>query len=255
LLFATRQLGDDAPLKSLAESSAPAVARWHPLLKTELVVRSGRIDEARSRLKQNWPVSSPPFAIYYRVATFASLGDSYAALDILEANRLALGDDEAYASLKLDALAGAGASRTLRAKLDELLAPRLTAARVTILCAHLIRHPDPEFYSRLFDKVQQERLAFDENTARAWFALLCTAGVVGDASRLHSLVVMLKSEARTQFMALTAIEGFFRGARPGSSVTAYLPAIPLPMEVNYALLTRYRPRFPTEGPLGDKTGK
>lgn len=241
LLFTTHQLGDDAPLRALLANPAPAAVVWHQLLEVELLVRTGRGREARALLNRPWPATASPFTLFHRVSTLTALGDSYAALDLLETNRVPLGDDEAYVTLKLDALAAAGAPRTLRANLEELLAPRLTPTRAMILCAHLIRHPDAAFFARLADKARQDQLTLDPNSARVWFALLCTAGAVGDLPRLHALVVTLKLASNSSFVALSVIEAFFRGETGKEQITTFLPSIPLPIEINYALLERYVP--------------
>ena len=241
LLFATRQLGDDTRLRSLLADPSPAAIAWHQLLEVELLVRAGRFREARAALDRPWPATAPPFTIYYRVSTLTALGDAYAALDTLETSRARLNDDEAYATLKLDALATAGAPRTLRANLDELLAPKLTPARTMILCAHLIRHPDTAVFARLADKAQQEQLPLDSSTAGVWFSLLCTAGAVGDLPRMHAFVVTLKLAANSPFIALSVIEAFFRGETGAEKITTFLPAIPLPIEIDYALIERYSP--------------
>ena len=204
-------------------------------------MRAGRFREARAALDRPWPATAPPFTIYYRVSTLTALGDAYAALDTLETSRARLNDDEAYATLKLDALATAGAPRTLRANLDELLAPKLTPARTMILCAHLIRHPDTAVFARLADKAQQEQLPLDSSTAGVWFSLLCTAGAVGDLPRMHAFVVTLKLAANSPFIALSVIEAFFRGETGAEKITTFLPAIPLPIEIDYALIERYSP--------------
>ncbi len=241
LLFATRRLGDDAPLRALLAERSPAAAAWHQLIEIELLVRAGRLREARVALDQPWPATASPFTIYYRVATLTELGDVYAALDTLETNRARLGDEQAYTTLKLDALAGAGAPRTLRAALDALLAPKLTLARAMIVCAHLIRHPDPAMFARLHEKVQLEHLPLDAESAGVWFTLLCTAGAVGDLPRLHAIVVTLKLAANSPFIAVSAVEAFFRGQTGAEKITTFLPVIPLPIEINYALIERYSP--------------
>jgi hypothetical protein len=239
LLFATRQLGDDAPLRTLLENQSPAARAWHHVVEVELLMRARRFTEARAALDRPWLVGDSPFTIYYRVSTLTKLGDTFAALDTLETFRTRLGDDEAYAALKLDALADANAPRTLRAKVDELLAPRLTLPRVMTLCAYLIRHPDTATFARLYDKVQREQLPLDTSSAGVWFTLLCTAGAVGDLPRLHALVVTLKLAANSPFIAVSAIEAFFRGQTGAEKITSFLPVIPVPIEINYALIDRY----------------
>ncbi len=241
LLFATRQLGDEARLRSLLADHSPRAAVWHQMLEIELLVRAGRVREARALLDRPWPETASPFTIYYRVNTLTALGDAYAALDTLENNRVRLGDNDAYSALKLDALAIAGAARPLRAKLDELFAPRLTLARTMVLCAHLIRHPDPATFARLCEKVKQEQLPIEANSAGAWFSLVCTAGAIGDLPRLHALVVTLKLATNSPFIAVSALEAFFRGETGAEKITTFLPVIPLPIEISYALIEHYSP--------------
>ncbi len=241
LLFATRQLGDDTRLRSLLANPSPSSVEWHPVIKIELLLRAGRLREARANLDGTWSTPVSPFILYYRVSTLTALGDTYAALDLLESSRARLDDDEAYFTLKLDALAAASAPRLLQAKLDELLVPKLTLSRAMVLCAHLIRHPDAATFARLHEKVQREQLPLDSTSAGVWFTLLCTAGAVGDLPRLHALVVTLKLAANSPFIAVSVIEAFFRGETGVEKITTFLPVIPLPIEINYALIERYSP--------------
>ncbi len=243
LLFATRQLGDDTQLRELHADRSPAAAPWRQLLDIELLLRAGRPREARAALDRPWPASASPFTVYYRVSTLTALGDTYAALDTLEANRARLGGGD-YTLLRLDALAAAGARRPLAERIDEVLAQKLTPASTMVLCTHLVHHPDPAVFARLVDKAQQEKLPLDSSTAGAWFTLLCTAGAVGDLPRLHALVITLKLTANSPFVALNAVESFFRGETGAEKITTFLPLIPLPLEINYALIERFLPPPP-----------
>ncbi len=240
LLFATRQFGDDTQLRQLLADRSSAAAPWRQLLDIELLLRGGGTREARAALDRPWPADASPFTVYYRVSTLTALGDTYAALDTLEANRARLGSGDSTL-LRLDALAAGGAKRPLAERIDELLAQKLTLANIMVLCTHLVRHPAPAVFARLVDKAQQENLPLDSSTAGAWFTLLCTAGAVGDLPRLHALVITLKLNANSPFIALNAVESFFRGESGAEKITTYLPLIPLPLEMNYALLERFLP--------------
>ena len=118
-------------------------------------------------------------------------------------------------------------------------APRLTFTTIKILCAHLIRHPDRELFARLYAKFEIDRIAFDTESAGVWFALLCTAGVVGDQGRLHSLVVTLKLASNSPFQTLSIVEAFFRRETGEEKITSFLPMLPLPIEIDYALIEHY----------------
>lgn len=237
LLFACRHARDDAALRELLADQAPAVAPWHPLLETELLLRAGRTAAARAALERPWP-AAPPFALYYRIESLIDLHEPMAALDWLARESKALGGD-AEATLRLEAYAKAGAKKLWQAVVDALLAPRLDPPRLVILCAHLIRHPDPALFDRLYAKLEHEPLALDNETAGVWFALLCTAGAIDHRVRLHELAQQLQHASKTPFVALRLVEAFFRGETPERRVTTFLPIMPLPLEVTYALIDRY----------------
>lgn len=246
LLFATRQNRNDEPLQTLLADARPTATVWHRLLQTELHVRAGRREEARRALLETWPPTAPPrpaidqFMVVYRVGALTALRDTFSALDLLGSSPSL--DDEARQTLKLDAFATAGARNTLEREIDRLLAPRLTTANlatVKILCAHLIRHPDRDIFRRLFDKLAREPVPLDSDTAGIWFSLLTTAGAVGDLPRLRTLTEQLKAASKTPFTALTLVEAYFRGQTAERQITSFLPFLPLPTEVTYALIERF----------------
>ena len=243
LLFATHQTGDDSALRALLANASPAAALWHQLIETELLVRTGRTREAQAALRRPWRTDPSPntqFTLYYRVRTLIKLhdpGDILDAVDLLlTPNHL---DDEAATTLLLDAYAAAGAQRSRQAEIDRLLAPKLDLPRIKILCAHLIRWPDAATFARLCDKVELDQIPMNTDSAGVWFSLMCTAGAVGDFARLHALVVKLKQASNSPFVALNAVESFFRGDTAIQRVTTLLPVLPLPLETNYALIERY----------------
>lgn len=238
LLFTTRQAGDEAPLRALLSNPSPTAVVWHPLLETELLLRAGRTGEARAKLVQRWPAKAPAFAIYYQVSSLIALGDTFGALDRLAAQPAGRIDDEASATLRLEAYAVGQFPGRLHAEVDGLLA-QLNAPRIKILCAHLIRHPDRVLFARLSDRVERSGLALNTDTAGIWFSLLCTAGVVGDDARLRAYVLRLKQASSTPFSALNLVEAFFRGETAEKRITSFLPILPLPLEINYALIERY----------------
>jgi hypothetical protein len=244
LLFATWQNGDDDALRELRSDSQPALAAWHRLLETELLFRAGRQSEARRVIEQEWPADTPPFALYYRIEKLIDLRDVIAALDLMERHPGVL-DDEARVTLRLHAFATAGAKNALQQEIDAWSTPRLNHVqnlpRVKILCAHLVRHPDRTRFDQLTAKIQREPPPLDSDSAGIWFSLLCTAGAVDDPERLHEYTLRLKDVSKTPFVALSLIEAFFRGRTVERRVTTFLPILPLPLEVTYALIERYSP--------------
>ncbi len=245
LLFATRQSSNDAPLRELAANNAPAAKIWRQMCETELVVRSGRKAEARAALQKNWPLDDRTrFTLFYRVNALTELGDTFDALDLLNAH-LGVLDKEADITLRLAAYAVAGSSRLLLGEVDRLLAERLNQSNlavVKILCAQVIRYPDAAIFTRVWQRVERDQLPLNTESAGIWFSLLCAAGAVDDRASLHALTVKLKGASKTPFMALNVVEAYFRGETPERRITRLLPILPLPLEVTYALIERYGDR-------------
>lgn len=240
LLFATRHTGDSRPLRTLHASQLPNAVPWRQVLETELLLRSGRTQEARSAIDRPWPTNAPPFALFYRVNALIEINDALAALDLLARHPGVL-DAEATVNLRLDALADRGARALLQRQVDELLGPRLNVTTVKLICAHLIRHPDTAAFERLWTKAVREPIPFRADTAGAWFSLLCAAGAAGDRVRLAEVMEQIKAASGHPFAVLDGIAAYFRGETVERRVTLFLPMLPLPLEVTYAMLERYAP--------------
>lgn len=239
LLFATARTGNPAPLEQLLAAHTPATRPWTPLLKAELALRAHHTAEAQTLVEQPWPADAPAFSIVYRVETLVELGHPVAALDLLVEYRSRL-DDEAYLTERLHCLAAAGAERILRQEFQRyLLDPPLTEPALKVMCAQLIRHPDPALFAAVYAKVAREPMPFRDDTAGGWFSLVCTAGAVGDTARLHAILVQLRQMSRAPFAGLVMAEAFFRNRAPDARATSFLPYLPVPLEVMYALIERY----------------
>lgn len=255
LFFSTLQTGDLIPLRDLLGEESMAVHDYHPLLNVELLMRTGRKREARLALDQPWPdgngipAAARAFILYYRVSTLTALGDTFAALDLLATHRAEI-DDEAAITLRLEAHAAAGTKQVLKRDVDAVLSAKLDPPRVKILCAYLIRHPDPDTFVRVYNRVLFDKLPLDTDSAGAWFSLLCAAGAVHDLDRMHALVVKLKEASNSPFASLMLVEAFFNGNDQAERrITTFLPILPLPLEVTYALLERYpAPKPEVPGP-------
>lgn len=238
-IFAERQNGDAEPLQQLLQNHTPAGVRWHRLVRVELARRQGNGPWLEA-LSREWPSDSPPYTYIYRVESLAALGNTKEALDFLEASRPALHDDEAYLTLRLDCLARAGAEAALRADVEAyLLGPPVNQPRLKVLCAQLIRHPDRRLFEEVCAKVDREAMPLNDNTAGGWFSLLCTAGAVGDTPMVHTLALRLRNASPTPFVALQIVETFFSPGASEKRATSFLPFLPVPLEVSYALIEKY----------------
>lgn len=238
LFFASRRTGDDAPLRELLASQQATAVPWHRAIESELLLRAGRKNEARALLEADWPATAPAFTIYYRVNALLELGDPIAALDLAGRHRAQL-DATALTTLRLHAFAIGGGTRALQQEVDAILGQRLSPSAIVLLSAHLIRHPNRPIFLQLWHKVLREPPPLTTDNAGAWFSLLCAAGAVGDHDRLRELTTQLRQASGTSFNTLAAVEAFFRGETAERRINVFLPLIPLPLDVTYALIERY----------------
>ena len=238
LVFATRQSGHDASLRALRDSPAPPAVAWRPLVDTELLLRAGRNAEARTFLdRADWS-QVPPYGIYYQVSMLTDLGDVFAALDLLGRSAAQL-DDETRVTLLLAAYARQGADRPLQRLADQLLGQKLTLPVIKILAAQLIRYPNAQLLDQTCARFQADSIPFTTESSGAIFALLCAAGVNRDWSRFHELSKVILEHAGASQAFLSGVEAFFRGTSSSTRIISFLPVLPLPLEVNYALITHY----------------
>jgi hypothetical protein len=241
--FAERRLNPPQDKDPAELPAGTAADPWRPVLATERLLREGRTAEARALVTRDWPETPDDFEAFYQSMVLTELGDGFAALDAL-ARKPAVDDAEAVLSARLNALAAAGKPRLLRQEFNQALTPALsprTIGLTKILCAHLIRHPDRELFGRLLDKVAREGLPFNDATAGIWFSLFCAAGAVGDEPNLHGLTGLIRQGTGQPFLALGAVEAFFRGETSEKRITSFLPTLILPLEVTFAALERYAP--------------
>lgn len=249
-VFATRRLPSERLLQEFIADPSPALKRWQPILAIELPLRAGQTRQARAALDAPWPADAPEYGLFYRVNALTELGDTFAALDLLARYPGAL-DDEATLTLRLASLAAGRMRRPWQQEVDRLLTTPVTATNLTavkVLCAHLIRFPDGPTFERLALSFTRADVPLNTETAGIWFSMLGAAGAVGDRPRLHEFTFRLKNASSRPFMVLAAVEAFFRGETSESQITSFLPLLPLPLEVTYALLERYPPPRPTAPP-------
>ena len=241
LLFARRRMPSLDSTAAHGGGGLPGLDPWLPLFRVEKLLREGRFGDAVALLERDWPGTPDDFEAFYQSAALLELGRAFSALEAL-ARKPDIRDGEVLLSARLGALAAAGAERMLRQEVDRALATRLAAGKLAVLrvlSAHLIRHPDKDLFGRVLGQVRDDSMPFNDETSGVWFSLFCAAGAVGDESNLGLLAGFIRDAIGRPFFALGATEAFFRGDSNETSILPFLPSLPLPLEVTYALLERY----------------
>ncbi len=247
LIFSTRATGDEQPLRELLGAAHAAAKPWRRLLATELLLRSGRRDEARRALAGSWG-EVPLYALFYQIHELVGLGEGIEAADLVETYGGRL-DDTARATLLLDAYASLGAPQSLQRLIAALLAAPLNLPTANLLCAHLVRHPNPAAFDALYVEFQARRIPFDDRSIETYLAMYCTAGVAGDWPKMEAIATALRPRLGGNARTIGFTEAFFRGQTTQTRIASVLPALPLSLEMTYALLERYpgpqtHPAFP-----------
>jgi hypothetical protein len=237
LLFATRQTGQDAPLRELLASAEPAVLRWHRVLEIELQLRAGQKTPARDALLPPWD-NVPSYALYYQISELTALGEGLAAVDLLGRYGPRL-DDTARATLLLEAYTALGAPQSRQRLLEALLAQAANPRTIAILAAHLIRHPDASVLDSLFNKITREETRLTDDSLEEYLSLYCVAGVARDWPKMQAIAAFFHTHNGGSRFTLGFAAAFFRGEISNHRISSVLPALPMPLEVHYALLERY----------------
>lgn len=237
LVFATRATGDRASLEQLAQAPHAAATPWRPLLTTELLRGAGRRDEARAQLHRRW-AGAPGYALYYQVDELIDLGEGLAAVDLAGASRGQL-DDTARATLLLRAYAAMDVPQSRRRLIRSLLEGPLNLPAVNLLCAHLVRYPDAEGLEMLYTRFVAAHVPFNDRSLESYLGLYCAAGASGDWVKLHALATAMQTRPSGHSLTLAFVEAFFRGQTTQTRAASLLPALPLSLELTYAMLERY----------------
>ena len=237
LVFATRQTRNRVPLRELQESSASPARRWRPVVETEILLQAGKKSAARASLEQTWS-NIPPYGYYYQLNELIALGEGLAAIDLLGKYGGQI-DDTARATLLLEAYATLDVPQSRQRLVDALLSSPLNLPTVNLLAAHLIRHPDRAILDELFTAFARAKFSVGADNLESYLALYCAAGVAGDWGKLQTIATAIRQRGSGSSITLSLAEAFFRGQTTQTRIAGLLPALPMPLEVHYALLEHY----------------
>jgi hypothetical protein len=237
-IFSTRQLHDPSPLRALLTNTTTHITPWRTLLETELLLQTGQTANARAKLLQTWSIKAPAYAFYYQIENLLALGENFPALDQLGRSVGHL-DDETALGLRLAAYYRAGLSSQLAYEFNTLLSRPLSPPIIKLLSAHLINYPNPALFQSFYAKFERAQLPLNIDNAGSYFSVLCVAGVHHDRARLAAEIGRLKTLTSASLLRLNLVADFFNDESAVQRIATFLPILPVPLEVTYALLERY----------------
>jgi hypothetical protein len=231
MFFATRRLGDTKPLLQMLIKDYPLAPDLRQLVKIELLIETGRTNEAHKALRDLTMDRS--YIAYYQVSELTALGFPDEALAALD-NHTGLLPREEGITFRLGIFAAKGWQSLVRNQVELVLNTPTKAPMVNLLCAHFIRHPDPALLAGLFEKLRREPLPQTTDTYQAAIALFCAAGVNGDWPDLQIARDELRQIGLPAFNDLDQAEALFRGQSDEQRIGNILPLFqPPPFEIAY----------------------
>ncbi|HWA10233.1 MAG TPA: hypothetical protein VG838_12340 [Opitutaceae bacterium] len=243
LLFATRQTGDDLPLRRLLAGPGPLPPQWRKVVETELLIRTGQQSQAIAGLSQVWADASHPFVPFFQARSLLELRQPRLALELVAKYGSAIRDNERY-SIRLDAFAELGWQSLLDSDVTLLLTAPPTGPVIELIGTHLAKHPNAAVLDRVFARLQASPLPPARENHNAFAALFCAAGIAGDFGKMHAMARQLDATSNSSSLTVAGFEDFFQGKPPPRHIEAFLPSLPLSLELTYALLTRYSAGHP-----------
>lgn len=238
LIFATRQTGDDLPLRRLIAGPGPIAPQWQRVVQAELLTRTGQEKLAVAELSRVWPEATHPFVPFFQLRSLIELRQARLALDLLGQYGARVADDERYA-VQLDAFAQLGWDSLRDSDVSLLLTPPPTGPIMELLAAHLAKNPSRPLFDRVFARLQAAPLPPTRENYNALIGLFCAAGIAGDYQKMHAVAVLLDQVPHASPLTLAAFEDFFQGKPPPRHIEAFLPSLPLSLDMTYILLGRY----------------
>ena len=108
-----------------------------------------------------------------------------------------------------------------------------------LLAAHLAKNPSQPLFDRVFARLQAAPLPPTRENYNALIGLFCAAGIAGDFPKMQALAMLLDQVPHASPLTLSAFEDFFQGKPPPRHIEAFLPSLPLSLDMTYILLGRY----------------
>jgi len=251
ILFAERMTGDPGEVDRLltGPGKIPDVAR--SVLSLARDTRTGSAGERQRRVQLFAEGAANAFELYFSLGRLTELGRASDVVAVLDGAGGASLEPYDRESLKLDACSVLDWRVLERKEIGFILDQGTSAPVVTLIAAHLIRHPNAAAAAYAFGLLDLKPLPATAENAGAHIALICMAGVNGLDARMKQEAGLMGWSAGGQFAAWGHILEFFEGSVPARNPAVFLPALhQLPLEVVYALSAHYRASAEAPGSPG-----
>jgi hypothetical protein len=253
LLFAERMSGETGEVDGLLKGAVRIPNEAASVLSLARSTRTGSPEE-RFKMVQLYLVgATTPFEVYYSLSRAVEIGRPSDVVTFLDGQGGRALDPYDRESLKLDAYSALGWHELERREIGYVMDQGSSSPVVNLVAGHLVRFPDPESASRLFEILGARPLAASAQNTGAHVALLCMAGVNGLGASMAQEADIVGKIVGGTFPEWGHVRDFFESRSPAKNPAAILPALgELPLEMVYAVTAHYRaaPQAPAAKPPG-----
>lgn len=240
VLFAARMTGDTGEVDRLLADpgETPVVSR--SVLSLARDIRTGSMEDRRRRVAMSVEGAGNAFELYYSLGRMVDLGRASDVVTFLDGPGRASLEPYDREALKLDACSALDWSVLERKEIGFIMDQGTSAPVVTLVAAHLIRHPNADAAGYVFDRLGLKPLPDTAENAGAHVALLCMAGVNGLDERMKQEARVMGWIVAGKSAAWGHVRDFFESPAQAKNPAVFLPTLhQLPLEVVYALTAHY----------------
>jgi hypothetical protein len=240
LLFAEKMSGDTGEVDGLLKGTARIPNEAASVLSLARSTRTGSTEE-RFKMVQLYLVgAATPFEVYYSLSRAVEIGRPSDVVRFLEGQGSRALEAYDRESLKLDAYSALGWHDLERREIGYVMDQGTSSPVVNLVAGHLVRFPDAESASRLFEILGAKPLAASAQNTGAHVALLCMAGVNGLGASMAQEADIVGRIVGGTFPEWGHVRDFFESRSPAKNPAAILPALgELPLEMVYAVTAHY----------------
>ncbi len=241
LVFSERMTGDPAEIDRLLSGPARIPEEARSVFSLDRSIRTGSPEQRLRVVQLYMGGATSALELYFSLTRLIELGRPSDVATFVEGPAGAALNSYDREALKLDAYAGMGWHLLVRKEIAYLLEQGASAPVVTLIAAHLVRHPDAETAEYVFQLFDRRPVAATAEFSGPHLALLCAAGVNGLGARVKQEGECFGRIVGGSFPAWMRARDFFDGAAHGGNPALVMPALgQVPLELMYAVFEHYR---------------
>lgn len=240
LLFAARQSADPQALAAVLAADHGLPDWCTEILRGEQLLLQNRPDQALAVLRRTPPRDAPGYFPTFQADRLLRAGYPDLAAASLETNAGRVPADEA-AFLRLRVFQAKAWDSLIETEVDNLLHLPLTPRLATLFCAYLAEPRQAGIAPRFLQRFAAAGPAISEESLPVYQAVYLVAAAGGDPAQADQIAAAIKSLTGSDAKALHELGSLLKARAPAGEVAQFLPLVPLPLEMVYAILERPTP--------------